>query len=60
MSIKRGFKTTGKATTRTIKLQEKQQEDFKRPHESIDERQEEKYGKLLECFTKENDPNREI
>ena len=39
-----------------LKHQGKQrQEDFKRLHESI-ERQEERFGKLLECLTKENDP----
>ena len=39
-----------------LKQQEKQrQEDSKRLHESF-ERQEEKFGKLLECLTKENDP----
>ena len=37
------------------KQQENSQEDFKRLHESI-ERQEERFGKLLECLIKQNDP----
>ena len=38
-----------------LKQQEKQQEDLKRLHESI-EQQEERFGKLHKCLTKENDP----
>ena len=39
-----------------LKQQEKQwQEDLKRLHESIEQR-EERFGKLFECLTKENDP----
>ena len=42
-------------TLKDIKQQEKpqQQEDLKRLHESI-EQQEERFGKLLKCLTKEN------
>ena len=50
------LKQQEKQRQKDSKQQEKQrQDDFKRLCESI-ERQEETFGKLLECLTKENDP----
>ena len=48
------LKQQGKQCQEDLKQQEKRQEDLKGLHESI-ERQEERFGKLLECLTKEND-----